>query len=135
MKTLDILFIEDDIIEVMKLKRTIKPLYLNHKIIEVTNGEDALNLLSTIDKLPDIILMDLNMPKISGIEFLSLLRANKLFNQIPTIVLTTSGNTSDILKCYNLGISGYLTKPLKYEEYVIKINNIISYWSMNEFLE
>ena len=75
------------------------------------------------------------MPKISGIEFLSLLRANKLFNQIPTIVLTTSGNTSDILKCYNLGISGYLTKPLKYEEYVIKINNIISYWSMNEFLE
>ena len=135
MKTLDILFIEDDMIEVMKLKRTLKSLDFNHKLIEVSNGQEALNLLETLDKLPEIILMDLNMPKISGIEFLSLLRANKLFNHIPTIVLTTSGNTSDILKCYNLGISGYLTKPLKYEEYVIKINNIISYWSNNEFLE
>ena len=135
MNTLNILFIEDDIIELIKLKRTLKSLKLNHTIIEVNNGEEALTVLETSDNLPDIILMDLNMPKISGIEFLTILRAKKKFNQIPTIVLTTSKNSSDILKCYKLGISGYISKPLKYEDYVIKINNLFTYWNMNELIK
>ena len=74
MKNLKILLIEDDMIEVMKLNRSISKLESNHKVIEANNGEDALKILSEKDNLPDIILLDLNMPKINGIEFLSILK-------------------------------------------------------------
>ena len=135
MKTLKVLFIEDDVIEVMKLKRTISTLKLNHEIIETANGEEALiNLDSSID-LPDIILMDLNMPKMNGLELLKKLRLNERYRFIPTVVLSTSNNRSDILKCYDFGISGYITKPLKYEDYVRKIENLLAYWSINEFIK
>ena len=73
-KSLNILLIDDDIIEVMKLKRVISSLQLSHKIIEAENGEEALKLLEQKDKRPDIILLDLNMPKLSGIDFLSILK-------------------------------------------------------------
>lgn len=69
MKTLNVLLIEDDMIEVMKLNRASSSLQLNHKIREANNGEEALKLLEQKDNLPDIILLDLNMPKINGIEF------------------------------------------------------------------
>ena len=71
-KDLKILLIEDDAIEVMKLKRVISTLELNHTIIEANNGEVALEILKNKSELPDIILLDLNMPKISGIEFLGI---------------------------------------------------------------
>ena len=75
---LKILLIEDDSIEVMKLNRTIKSLQLEHKIIVTKDGEDALKLLNQKNCLPDIILLDLNMPKINGIEFLKILKNLRL---------------------------------------------------------
>ena len=131
-KKLNILLIEDDLIEVMKLNRTISSLNLNHKIIEANNGEDALKLLENKDALPDIILLDLNMPKINGIEFLQILKNDDVLRYIPTIILTTSINQKDVLACYNLGIAGYVLKPLKYEDYVSKIEKLFAYWSINE---
>lgn len=132
MKALDILLIEDDMIEVMKFNRTISSLKLNHKITEANNGEDALKILQKKDELPDIILLDLNMPKISGIEFLTILKKDDILKYIPTIILTTSSNQKDLLECYKIGISGYILKPLKYEEYTTKIEKLLSYWSINE---
>ena len=132
MKALDILLIEDDMIEVMKFNRTISSLKLNHKITEANNGEDALTILQRKDELPDIILLDLNMPKISGIEFLTILKKDDILKYIPTIILTTSSNQKDLLECYKIGISGYILKPLKYEEYTTKIEKLLSYWSINE---
>ena len=132
MKTLKILLIEDDMIEVMKLNRSISSLKLNHKIIEANNGEDALKLLLQKDNLPDIILLDLNMPKINGIEFLSILKKDNTLKYIPTIILTTSNNQKDLISCYELGIAGYVLKPLKYEDYVSKIEKLLAYWSINE---
>lgn len=134
MKTCKILLIEDDIIEVMKLKRAISTLGLNHSITEANNGEDALKLLEQKDNLPDFILLDLNMPKISGIEFLKILKADERLRFIPTIILTTSSNQRDLLACYETGIAGYLLKPLKYEDYVSKIEKLLAYWSMNELI-
>ena len=131
-KKLNILLIEDDLIEVMKLNRTISSLALNHKIIEANNGEDALKLLENKDELPDIILLDLNMPKINGIEFLKILKADDVLRYIPTIILTTSNNNKDLLECYKVGIAGYVLKPLKYEDYVSKIEKLLAYWSINE---
>ncbi|MFB9052774.1 response regulator [Formosa undariae] len=132
MKTLKILLIEDDMIEVMKLNRAISSLELPHKIIEANNGEDALNLLAQKDNIPDIILLDLNMPKINGIEFLGILKNDPTLKYVPTIILTTSSNQRDLLACYEIGIAGYVLKPLKYEEYVSKIEKLLGYWSINE---
>ena len=126
------MLIEDDMIEVMKLNRAILSLDLSHKIVEANNGEEALNLLKNKDNIPDIILLDLNMPKINGIEFLSILKNDDTLKYVPTIILTTSSNQRDLLACYEIGIAGYILKPLKYEEYVSKIEKLLAYWSINE---
>lgn len=131
---LRVLLIEDDKIEVMKFNRTISKLQLNHQIIEANNGEEALDILTKRDRLPDIILLDLNMPKVNGIEFLRILKKNDYLKYIPTIVLTTSSNHKDMLECYKIGIAGYVIKPLKYEDYMKKINKVLSYWSNNELI-
>ena len=130
--TLKILIIEDDIIETMKFNRTISTLNLNVSITEATNGEEALKILKSDSQLPNIILLDLNMPKVNGIEFLTFLKNNTELNHIPTIILTTSSNKKDLITCYKLGISGYILKPLKYEEYINKIKTLIEYWLINE---
>jgi len=130
--SLKILLIEDDMIEIMKMHRTVASLKLNHKIIEANDGEEALKILEQKDSLPDIILLDLNMPKINGIEFLKILKKDKELKYIPTIILTTSSNQKDLLECYKTGIAGYVLKPLKYEDYVSKIDKLLAYWSINE---
>jgi len=132
MKNLSVLLIEDDMIEVMKLNRTISKLQLPHTIIEANNGEDALKILQEKGELPDIILLDLNMPKLNGIEFLNILKNDDVLKYIPTIILTTSNNQKDLLECYKIGIKGYVLKPLKYEDYVSKIETLLAYWSINE---
>lgn len=118
---LNILLIEDDFIEVMKLKRAISSLSLNHNLLEAKNGEEALEVLQNTANLPDIILLDLHMPKMNGIEFLEILKADEQLRQIPAIILTTSSNRKDLLECYRTGIAGYVIKPLKYDDYVEKL--------------
>ncbi|SDR78797.1 Response regulator receiver domain-containing protein [Gillisia sp. Hel1_33_143] len=132
---LNILFIEDDEIEVMKLNRTLNKIELKHSIREAKDGEEALQILSDKNRLPDIILLDLNMPKMNGIEFLKILKADETLKYIPTIILTTSNNRKDVLTCYEIGIAGYVIKPLKYEEYVQKLNAVLNYWSENELIK
>nr|WP_321248233.1 response regulator [uncultured Psychroserpens sp.] len=134
-KTLKVLLIEDDTIEVMKLNRAMTSLNLKHQIIEANNGEDALHILQKKEILPDIILLDLNMPKVNGIEFLSILKSDDTLKYIPTIILTTSNNQKDLLECYKIGVAGYVLKPLKYEEYVSKIETLLTYWSINELIK
>ena len=134
-KKLKILLIEDDQIEVMKLKRTIKKLDMNHELVEAQNGEDALEILKSKTNLPDIIFLDLNMPKINGLEFLKILKSGPILRYLPTIILTTSNNRKDVLACYDIGVAGYILKPLKYNDYTNKIEKILSYWSENELIK
>lgn len=124
--------IEDNIIEVMKMDRTISLLNVNHRITKAKTADEAFEILKQKERFPDIILLDLNMPKMSGIEFLSILKNNDNLKHIPTIILTTSDNENDLNKCYKIGISGYILKPLKYEDYVKKIEIALSYWCINE---
>jgi CheY-like chemotaxis protein len=133
-KSLNILLIEDDAIEIMKFNRVLSTLGLNHKIIEANNGEEALEILKVKDIIPDIIILDLNMPKINGIEFLKILKQDEYLRYIPAIILTTSNNHKDVLKCYKIGIAGYVLKPLKYEDYLDKIKKTLEYWSSNELI-
>ncbi|MGO4818592.1 response regulator [Flavobacterium sp. W22_SRS_FP1] len=133
-RVLNILLIEDDTIEVMKFNRVLSTMNLKHKIIEANNGEEALTILKVKEIIPDIIILDLNMPKINGIEFLGMLKADDYLKYIPAVILTTSNNRKDVLECYRSGVAGYLLKPLKYEDYVELIKRLIEYWSCNEFI-
>lgn len=132
---MNILFIEDDMIESMKFQRTLSKVDSKHTILEAKNGEQALDVLKTSQVLPDIILLDLNMPRMSGIEFLEILKANAQYKYIPTIILTTSENRTDLLECYRIGIAGYVIKPLKYEDYEYKIKTVLAYWETNELVK
>ena len=133
-KSLNILLIEDDAIEVMKFNRVLSTLDVKHKIVEANNGEEALAILEVKEVIPDIIILDLNMPKINGIEFLTILKADEYLKYIPAIILTTSNNRKDVLECYRIGIAGYLLKPLKYDDYIDRIKRLIEYWSCNELI-
>jgi CheY-like chemotaxis protein len=132
MRKLKILLIEDDEIERMKFSRVALKMG-NHTIIEAENGERALATLDQIES-PNLIVLDLNMPKINGIEFLKILKNNASLSYIPIIVMSTSNNRNDIKKCYEIGVSGYMIKPLRYEDYKSKISNLIGYWMSNEVI-
>lgn len=134
-KLLNILFIEDDFIESMKFKRVLKTLELNHRIIEAGNGEEALSILTGKEIIPDIILLDLNMPKVNGLEFLRILKNDEKLRYIPTVIFTTSNNHRDILECYRIGIAGYILKPLKYEDYQVIVKKTLDYWATNELIQ
>ena len=133
-RSLNILLIEDDAIEVMKFNRVLSSMELKHKIIEANNGEEALTILKVKEIIPDIIILDLNMPKINGIEFLGILKEDDYLKYIPSVILTTSNNRVDVMECYRIGIAGYLLKPLKYDDYVDRIKKLIEYWSCNELI-
>ena len=134
-RKMNILLIEDDAIEVMKLERAISKLGVAHQLIKARDGEEALNLLQAGGSLPDVVFLDLNMPKINGIDFLKILKADDRLRFLPTVILTTSANRKDILECYKIGVAGYLIKPLKYDEYVNKIKIALEYWSINELID
>ncbi|KAA1243308.1 response regulator [Aquimarina sp. RZ0] len=135
MKTLSVLLIEDDMIETMKFNRVLNSLELKHKVTEATNGEEALKILKDKNRIPDLILLDLNMPKMNGKELLKILKDDPVLRYIPAIILSTSNNHQDIKECYEIGVAGYIMKPLKYEEYTQKIKNLLSYWSVSELIK
>ena len=132
---MNVLFIEDDTIETMKLTRTISKMESKHRVVEAKNGEEALGMLRSGEALPDIILLDLNMPRMNGIESLEILKQDDVLKFLPTIVLTTSENRDDLLKCYRIGIAGYIIKPLKYEDYENKLRKVFEYWDVNELVK
>ena len=121
-------------IETMKMQRAVSKMEIKHNIIEAKNGEDALSILKD-GNLPDIILLDLNMPRMSGIEFLEILKSDSRLKYLPTIILTTSENRVDLLKCFEIGIAGYIIKPLKYEDYEHKLKRVFDYWEISELIK
>lgn len=128
-----ILLIEDDRIEVLKLKRSIPEEFEDYTLTLANDGHEAFSIIK--NNLPDMILLDLNMPDTNGIEFLQEIKSKEDLKHIPVVVLTTSDSNKDISECHKLGIAGYVLKPLKYEDYEQKIKAIIKYWSVNEFLK
>ena len=131
---LNILLIEDDSLEIMKFNRVINGFEKKHTILVARNGEEAIDLLNTKTQVINLIVLDLNMPKINGIDFLKFIKKDNKFRFIPAIILTTSNNSKDILECYEIGIAGYMLKPLKYEDYVACIENLMNYWSINKLI-
>lgn len=110
-----VLLVEDDYLDVENIKRTFKKLQIDPDLHVAHNGVDALAFLTQDDKkiTPDIIILDINMPKMNGIEFLGIIKSYYSLKNIKTYVLTTSSEQYDKISVENLGIHGYIIKPLK----------------------
>jgi CheY-like chemotaxis protein len=133
-KKLVLLVIEDDEIERIILNRICQNNHLECQIIEAQDGEKALEYLSTTESLPHIIMLDINMSKMNGIEVLKILKSNNRFKYIPIVVLSSSENLEDIKNSYLFGASGYVLKPLHMDDYQKKMTSILNYWKINEFI-
>ncbi len=111
-----ILLVEDDRVDTMTVKRVFKDLKVTNPLVCTVNGEEALEYLrDTGNKKPCIILLDLNMPKMNGIEFLKIVKADEQLKKIPVVVLTTSNNEQDVIESFGLSVAGYIVKPADYK--------------------
>ena len=116
-----VLLVEDDIFDTMMAEKSFAKFSVPHQLHTAFNGEEALDLLlgrngaEALRPLPEVILLDLNMPRMNGIEFLTELRANPEFADIPVFITTTSGMDEDRSGAAELGVSGYILKPLDFE--------------------
>ena len=128
-----ILLVEDDSVDAMTVKRSVRDLHLSNPIVHLVNGEDAINFLSqgNIER-PFVILLDLNMPKMTGLEFLKIIKVNEGLKTIPVIVLTTSRERQDVMESFECGAAGYMIKPVDYAKFTEVINTIIDYWNLSE---
>lgn len=118
-KIAHILLVEDDSLDVMNVERTLKKINAEHRLFVARNGQEALDLLrgvkqEKIDPLPSLIMLDINMPKMNGIEFLSELRQDEELKHIKVFIMTTSNEDSDRQLSSEMGVSGYIVKPLKF---------------------
>lgn len=128
-----ILLIEDDRVDILTIMRGLKALGINRSIEVMQNGEEALDyLLSQLNNLPNLILLDLNMPKMNGIEFLKKAKKHEVIKKIPIVVLTTSDEEADKKACFKYGVAGYMIKPIDNDEFVTILSTINKYWTISK---
>lgn len=138
-RLINILLVEDDAVDVMNVKRAFKKSNITNPLYVATNGLEALTLLRGIDgQLPTVpphrrlILLDLNMPKMNGMEFLQVLRADPALRTIPAVVLTTSNRDRDLVEAYNLNVAGYILKPVTFVNFAEVMAALNKYWALCE---
>ncbi|MBI5816010.1 MAG: response regulator [Nitrospinae bacterium] len=136
---LPILLVEDDVVDVKTVKRAFKENRITNPLYIAGNGEEALAFLRREGQFnnpeaaprPGIILLDLNMPVMNGIEFLKVVKADEDLKRIPVIVLTTSKEENDRVNSYNLSVAGYIIKPVEFDKFVEAVKTIKLYWSLS----
>ncbi len=128
-----ILLVEDDRIDVMTIKRALKELNVTNQLDVTGNGEEALTYLRNPEnENPCIILLDLRMPRMNGVEFLGVVKRDETLKRIPVIVLTTSREEQDKVDSFDLGVAGYMVKPVEYVQFVEAMKTIDLYWTLSE---
>lgn len=120
--TVNILLVEDDYLDIMNVERELKKINITHPIHVGRNGKEALNMLrgegtEKISPAPSIILLDINMPKMNGLEFLAELRHDPEFSHIPVFIMTTSNEETDRMAAQRLNVTGYIVKPLTFDSF------------------
>lgn len=138
-KVLNILLVEDDEVDIMNVKRAFKKNKISNPLFIARNGLEALAMLRgddanipKLDPLPKVILLDLNMPKMGGLEFLHQIRNDPALKAISVFVMTTSDEESDKVTAYNLNVAGYILKPLSFERFVQAVSILNHYWKLCE---
>lgn len=127
------MLVEDDGVDVMTVKRALKDLNVQNQLVPAGDGEQALAYLRKQGApKPCVILLDLNMPKMSGTEFLKTVKADDILKVIPVIVLTTSNTEQDITRSFELGAAGYMVKSIDYDKFIDTIKAIDLYWTQSK---
>ncbi|WP_317619577.1 response regulator [Ancylothrix sp. D3o] len=133
-----LLLVEDDEVDVMNVRRAFKKNNITNPLYVANNGLEALAMLrgdadaQAVPPQRRLILLDINMPKMNGIEFLRELRNDHDLRMIPVIVLTTSNEDRDKVEAYNLNVAGYILKPVTFASFVEAIATLNKYWTLSE---
>ncbi len=137
-RLLNILLVEDDSVDVMNVQRAFKKNNITNPLHIAFNGVEALNMLKgthgrpKLNPRPRIILLDINMPKMNGLEFLKELRNDPELKSITVFVMTTSNDDQDKIEAYRMNVAGYILKPLSFEKFVNAVSILNSYWKLCE---
>ncbi len=140
-KAINILLVEDDEVDVMNVKRAFKKNKIANPLYIASNGLEALEMLrgeeGSMPLIPPrrrLILLDLNMPKMNGLEFLHELRGDPKLKVTPVIVLTTSDEDRDRVEAYNMNVAGYILKPVTFSKFAEVMATLNKYWTLCELL-
>lgn len=133
-KALNVLLVEDDQVDVMNVRRAFEKNRIANPLFVAADGVEALAMLrdGQVPLERRIVLLDLNMPRMSGIEFLRALRADSHLQHTPVVVLTTSNDEKDKVEAYNLNVAGYLLKPVTFLNFVELMAALNKYWTLVE---
>jgi len=135
-KLLHILLVDDDEVDVMNVQRAFKRNNISNPLYVANNGLEALDMLRGPAAIPGprrLILLDLNMPKMNGLEFLRAIREDPALRPLTVVVLTTSDDERDRIEAYNLNVAGYILKPVTFTAFVEAMATLNKYWTINEF--
>ncbi len=133
-KLLNILLVEDDELDVMNIRRAFRKGNIHHSLCVAQDGREALRMLREggVPPARRLILLDLNMPRMNGIEFLRALRADPELSSTPVVVLTTSDAERDKVEAFNLHVAGYLLKPVTFSTFCAARVSLDRYWALVE---
>jgi len=133
-RSLNILLVDDDEVDVMTVRRAFTKANIVNKLFVASDGIQALDMLRN-DGVPDsrrIVLLDLNMPRMNGIEFLREVRADRALHALTVVVLTTSNEDRDRVEAYQLNVAGYLLKPVTFQAFAEVMATLNKYWTLME---
>ena len=131
--TRPILLVEDDHVDAMIVERALEEINILNRLNIARDGEEALAFLRDPEsEKPCIILLDLNMPRMGGIEFLRVAKQDEMLKSIPVVVLTTSDENQDKIDSFRLGVAGYMVKPVDYWQVLEIVRAIDLYWTLSE---
>lgn len=140
-KVINILLVEDDEVDVMNVKRAFKKAMISNPLYVAGNGLEALSMLQgkngeapPVPKHRRLILLDLNMPKMNGLEFLEVMRNDPELKSIPVVVLTTSDEDRDRIEAYHYNVAGYILKPVTFSNFAEVMTALNKYWTLCEML-
>jgi CheY-like chemotaxis protein len=126
-----ILLVEDNPVDLDLTRRALLSRHVENTILTARDGEEALAFLEKWEQgepVPVVILLDLKMPKVNGLEVLKVLKSHAQFKTIPVVVLTTSSETADVKQAYQLGANSYIVKPVDFEKFLDVAKQIDLYW-------
>ncbi|MBE9140700.1 response regulator [Nodosilinea sp. LEGE 07088] len=138
-RQVNVLLVEDDEVDVMNVQRAFKRKHIDHPLYVASNGIDALTMLrgrgvdsSAVPSNRRLVLLDINMPKMNGLEFLQELRQDEDLRSTPVVVLTTSDADQDRLEAYRLNVAGYILKPATFATFAEVMASLNQYWALCE---
>jgi CheY-like chemotaxis protein len=135
--SVEILLVEDNINDAELTIRELRKHHMANNLIHVKNGEEALDFIFATGQFentremqysPKVVLLDIHMPKINGIEVLQKIKSDQRTRSVPVVILTSSKEHPDIEKCYALGANSYIVKPVNFESFAEAIKNLGFYW-------